>query len=293
MTITNISNTKSYTGTGATTDFSTVFSFFETSEVVVKVDGSLKVENVDYTVTGGDGLIGSVVFVVAPANATLVTLERVVPYSQETDFANFDGNPADVTEKQLDKIVMQTQQLSNFIDRSIRVPEGTTGFDNEITLTGNGSKYLQLKSDLSGLDFATVLDASTVTITSFGESLLDDSTSAEARATLGIGNNVVTLTSSSNAVSIDLSAARTFKHVFTEDTTFTFANADAAGFETSFIIYLENDATGRVPTWPASVIWDAGVEPDVTTINEKNVMAFSSIDGGTIWYGSLAIGAAS
>lgn len=99
------------------------------------------------------------------------------------------------------------------------------------------------------------------------------------------------VTSSSNATTIDLSLGFIFSHTFTENTTFTFSNPQTGTTNTGFKLFLTNDATGRTPTWPASVIWPNGVEPDLTTVSEKNVLVFETIDVGTIWYGALAIGA--
>jgi len=101
------------------------------------------------------------------------------------------------------------------------------------------------------------------------------------------------VTSTSNAVTIDLSLGFVFSHTFTENTTFTFSNPQTGTVNTGFKLFLTNDGTGRTPTWPASVIWPNGNEPVLTTASEKNVLVFETIDGGTIWYGALAIQAAS
>ncbi len=119
---------------------------------------------------------------------------------------------------------------------------------------------------------------------------------AVAPAGVAATDNVVVVTSTSNAATINLALAdpqnAVFNHVFTEDTTFTFSNPKGSGFNSGFKLFLTNDGTGRTPTWPGTVIWPAGNEPDVSTISEKNVLVFETIDGGTIWYGALAMGAA-
>ena len=45
--------------------FAVPFEFFNDSDLSVYVDGVLKVEGTDYTLTGGDGSTGNVVFVTA------------------------------------------------------------------------------------------------------------------------------------------------------------------------------------------------------------------------------------
>lgn len=109
-------------------------------------------------------------------------------------------------------------------------------------------------------------------------------------------DNVVAVTSAANAATIDLALAdpfnAAFSHTFTENTTFTFTNPKATGFNSGFKLFLTNAAGAYTPTFPVSVIWSGGSEPDLTTANEKNVLVFETIDGGTTWYGALSIGAA-
>lgn len=100
---------------------------------------------------------------------------------------------------------------------------------------------------------------------------------------------VTTVTSTSNATTIDLNDSDVFQHTFTENTTFTFSNPSPTGFNSGFKFFLTQDGTGRTPTWPGSVIWSEGVEPTLTGINKKYVLVFETIDGGTIYYGALSI----
>lgn len=185
MTISDVSNVKTYTGNGVTTAYSTVFSFYESTDLIVKVSGSVTTA---YTVTGGNGAVGTVTFTSAPASSAPIIIERLVAYEQQSDFVNYDGNPADVTEKQFDLLAMQCQQLRDSIERSVTVPVGTTGFDPEVTVTGNGGKFLQLKTDLSGFAFSNTIDLGELTVSDYIETLLDDTDVATARATLGLGS---------------------------------------------------------------------------------------------------------
>ena len=120
-------------------------------------------------------------------------------------------------------------------------------------------------------------------------------TAAEAAQTAAeeaINATVSVITSTSNAITCDLSVSHVFSHTFTENTTFTFSNPEATGTEDTFRLYLTNDGTGRTPTWPASVDWSNSIEPDLTTASERNILSFTTIDGGTIWYGGVVIEAA-
>lgn len=126
MTISDVSNVKTYTGNNSTTAYSTVFVFFDSSDLVVTLDGVTKTLDTDYTVTGGSGAVGTVTFTIAPGTDVAIIIQRVVAYEQQTDFENFDGNPADVTEKQFDLLAMQAQQLRDVTDRSLTVAVGST-----------------------------------------------------------------------------------------------------------------------------------------------------------------------
>jgi hypothetical protein len=68
----------------------------------------------------------------------------------------------------------------------------------------------------------------------------------------------------------------------TDDTT------DAtSGVESRFRLIMRQDSTGGwVPTFPASVIWPDDTEPTWSTDpNEVDIVEFTSVDGGTTWYG--------
>ncbi len=99
---------------------------------------------------------------------------------------------------------------------------------------------------------------------------------------------VKTVTSSSNAITFDLSLARIFSWTTTEAATATFSNPDATGIKQSFELWLYQDSTGRVVTWPGSVKWSNGTAPVLNNASKKYVLGFSSIDGGTTWVGVLS-----
>lgn len=130
MTVSTDDNAVSYTGNGVTTAFSFPRLFYDESHLNVYLDGVL--QSSGYVVTGVGTTTGFVTFSTAPTNGVVVLIERVVPYRQETDFENFDGNPSDVTENQFDLIVMQTQQLRDISNRALVVPVGDTATSLEL-----------------------------------------------------------------------------------------------------------------------------------------------------------------
>ena len=71
--------------------------------------------------------------------------------------------------------------------------------------------------------------------------------------------------------------------VNTSANTFTFSNPPASGKCGSFTIILTNGGSQTV-NWPGAVDWAGGSAPTLTTAG-IDVLTFTTVDGGTIWYG--------
>ncbi len=74
--------------------------------------------------------------------------------------------------------------------------------------------------------------------------------------------------------------------VDTSTTTFTFSNPPATGTSGSFTLILTNGGSQTV-NWPAAVDWAGSTAPTLTT-SGVDVITFTTIDAGTIWYGFAA-----
>ncbi len=74
--------------------------------------------------------------------------------------------------------------------------------------------------------------------------------------------------------------------VDTSTNTFTFSNPSASGKSCSFTLYLTNGGSQTV-NWPATVDWAGGTAPTLTT-SGVDVLAFTTLDAGTRWYGFSA-----
>ena len=86
---------------------------------------------------------------------------------------------------------------------------------------------------------------------------------------------------------IDLTAGNVVSGtVDTGTTTFTFSNPPASANSGSFTLILTNGGSQTV-NWPGSVDWAAATAPTLTT-SGVDVLTFTTIDGGTIWYGFAA-----
>ena len=74
--------------------------------------------------------------------------------------------------------------------------------------------------------------------------------------------------------------------VDTSTTTFTFSNPPESGKAGSFTLILTNGGSQTV-NWPGAVDWAGGTAPTLTT-SGVDCLTFTTVDGGTIWYGFLA-----
>lgn len=111
--------------------FAVPFEFFNDSDLSVYVDGVLKAEGTHYTITGGDGSTGNVVFVTATppdpqqvlgaTGGSSVVIFRTTEIERTTDFsAGADINRAALNE-QLDILTAMIADAKDRIDRSIQL----------------------------------------------------------------------------------------------------------------------------------------------------------------------------
>src|SRR3990167_10531537 len=89
---------------------------------------------------------------------------------------------------------------------------------------------------------------------------------------------------------LNIADGNVFHIVLTEDCTFAFSNPTPVGTACSFKLFLQQDTFGnRSASWPASVIWEAGSAPVLTsTAQRTDVFSFLTGDGGAPWYGFVA-----
>lgn len=184
-------------------------------------------------------------------------------------------------------------------------------------------------TSLSGIKSLTVQD--NVTVSTFGASLVGNTTAGDARGTLGLGSAAAVDTGTSGATIPLLNGANTWGAeqnfadslltrpllkdygekvnvigsigggtqdidltlgnvvtgtVDTSTTTFTFSDPTATGNACSFTLILTNGGSQTI-NWPASVDW-AGATAPTLTASGVDVLVFTTLDGGTTWYGFAA-----
>lgn len=92
-------------------------------------------------------------------------------------------------------------------------------------------------------------------------------------------------------VDIDCETANVFALTTDQNTTLTFSNPPSSGTAFGFMLKLTAGGTHTI-TYPASVDWAGATAPDAPASGETDVLVFTTVDGGTTWYGALAIDAA-
>jgi len=80
-----------------------------------------------------------------------------------------------------------------------------------------------------------------------------------------------------------------FSLTMSGNTTFTFQGA-TSGYAVGFILQLTGN--GGTVTYPNTVDFAGGTAPDAPANGETDILVFITRDGGTTWYGALAIDAA-
>ena len=95
---------------------------------------------------------------------------------------------------------------------------------------------------------------------------------------------------SSGVMTLDCNSGNVFTHALTSNvTTVTINNIPTSGSAIGLTLILEADGTQRTITWPASFVWSGGVAPTLTaTLNEKDVIVFTTYDAGTTFLAFVA-----
>lgn len=169
MTISSELNRKEYAGNGVTTAFATSpVVFYEDSDLevydVVDATGvaTLKTLTTHYTVSGGEGAVGTVTMLSAPATGHTLVIVRTLPLTQEVDFLQNDGSDAEVAEAVADRAILVDQQLQAQIDRSFRLADSDIS-DVDVQLPDATARALKIMGFDGDGEFALYDESSAVT----------------------------------------------------------------------------------------------------------------------------------
>lgn len=161
-TVNDVTAANRYTANGSTTVFSYGFKILSSADIEVSVDNVAKTLTTDYTVSGvGASGGGSVTFINAPLNATVVAVLRKQPAAQSSTYTTNESFPSTRVERDFDKLVMQVQQLREQVARALSFGKksvAAVAVDDPVV-----GSFARGKVG-GGIDWATVTSAGSITI---------------------------------------------------------------------------------------------------------------------------------
>jgi hypothetical protein len=243
-----------------------------TPTVALDVTGSARVTG-DLTVSGTTVTIDS---------ATVVVKDRF----------QFEGATADSYET----VLLATDPTA---DRTITLPDST----GTVALSSDLATYAPLASPtLTGTPAAPTAAADTnttqVATTAFvmtevgdylplaGGTLSGAIVAADQVISAPVMKDYAETKAAMAAHDVDLTLGNVQTYTLSGNQTLTFSNPPASGTAGSFTLIVTNGASATL-TWPTSVDWAGGTAPTLTA-SGIDILTFTTVDGGTIWYGFLA-----
>ena len=150
MTVSSTTRRVQANGNGSTTAFNYNFEIFNQSQIDVYVGTTLQTITTHYTVSGvGADAGGTVTFVTAPADATVVTIVSNIPVERTTSFATGGAFKASTVNDELDSLIAMVNELEGNLGRTVRLPvtDGTLTLELPVA-ADRASKFLSF--DASG-----------------------------------------------------------------------------------------------------------------------------------------------
>ena len=227
-----------------------------------------------------------------PTNAAVKDhVEAVIPTLSVTE--------SSVTAHQAALAIAATQLTGNItVPGNVRLSPSGTNFTELFGNTNPGTIRFNCESNSHGVTVQGPAHSAASTYTvklpdTLGLTQASGIVTSDANGVVSFDNGtieeVTTVTSSSNAATINLRDGNLFEHDLTENVTYTFSNPAASGRASSFVLKVIQDSSARTITWPGSVDWPAATAPTLTaTNNGVDVFVFFTIDGGTTYYGFVA-----
>jgi len=265
--------------------------------------GQGQAERFIYTATAGDTTITtaddgrSFSYTIGHADVFLNGVKQI----SGSDFTATTGTTIVFTSALADNDVVELYALGSFsVPDALIATNNLSELTNASTARSNlglviGTDVQAYDADTAKLDTAQTFTANqTITgnLTVTGTVGITGDTTFTGEITADSYNESYSaVTSSSNATTINCENGNVFSHTLTENTTFSFQNEPASGTAYGFALRIVQDssASGYTVTWPTEVDWAAATAPTLTaTASAVDWFVFTTVDGGTTWYGFTA-----
>lgn len=212
MTISTEAAQLSYPGNGTTVNFAITWRYILKSHVVAVLRSSAGVEttwvlNTNYTLTAANvDAGGTLTATTAPASGETLVISLEPPNTQTTSLPLGGAFPTASVEDALDVAAQRDSKTKNVLDRTLRVPKTDTQTGSLLELPIDSSRAGKfLAFDANGKPIAAAgTSANLGPVSSFVNTLLDDSTAAQFRQTLLLDKKGADIAS---AATIDLDTA--------------------------------------------------------------------------------------
>ena len=141
---------------------------------------------------------------------------------------------------------------------------------------------------------ATAAEINYLDITTLGTTAASKAVTADANGVIKFDNGLQeesTVLTSGTTVGLDLNDGTVFTITLAHNIgTFNWTNPAGSGYATTFTLIVTQDGTGsRTISWPSEVDWGSATAPTLTTTAAGvDVFVFTTVDGGTTYYGFTA-----
>lgn len=196
--LTTTLNKKTFTGDGIVKAHNFPYLFYADGDLNVYLNDTtstdapvLQTISTQYTVSGAGESSGGVVTMVTAATATEeVIVERVVGNTQDSEYKNYNRFPAPTVEKNLNRLTMMVQQLTEKVGRKLGFNIGSSGVGDipdpiADTLIGFDSAG-------TAIELKTITSAGDLVFPATGLIAADGTTTPLGRTLTAIGTAVIT-----------------------------------------------------------------------------------------------------
>jgi hypothetical protein len=161
MTVGVTSSRVQYVGDGSQVEYAFLFRIFENDNLKVYIDNVLQTLDTDYTVVNnGDETGGTVTFDTAPANASIIAIERILEMQQVLDLIAYDRFPAESVEEALDRLTYLIQQNDAAMERALQVGQDAPDTTDFTFPNPGDGEFIRFTSDGTALETADITELS-------------------------------------------------------------------------------------------------------------------------------------